>query len=234
MKIIRLLSSLLTSLALVLGACGGATETGGSGGPVRVADYTETIRVACVGDSITFGATIEDYRERAYPPVLGGLLGEQWVVRNFGVSAATMLRQGDWPYRDQEAFREVTAWDPHVVVIKLGTNDSKPQNWDAEAFEADYAAMIAHFSGLPAQPRILLCLPVPAFEDRWGITEAVIAGEVIPVIRRLAAAHDLPLLDLHAALAGRPELFPDGIHPDAEGARLIAESVKRALTGENS
>ena len=55
---------------------------------IAPAEYDETIRVACVGDSITFGASIKDRENNNYPVVFGRSLGEKFDVRHFGVSGA--------------------------------------------------------------------------------------------------------------------------------------------------
>ena len=116
-------------------------------------NYDETIRVACIGDSITYGAGIKDREHNHYPAQLGRLLGPRWDCRNFGVSGDTLLRRGDMPYWDESAYREALGFDPHVVIIKLGTNDSKPQNWKyADAFEQDYKDLIRSFAALPSSP----------------------------------------------------------------------------------
>ncbi|MBN2316834.1 MAG: SGNH/GDSL hydrolase family protein [Sedimentisphaerales bacterium] len=200
--------------------------------PVRVQDYQGTIRVACVGDSITYGHGITNRLKGCYPAQLGQMLGDQWEVRNFGVSAATMLKQGDLPYWKQQAFKDVLAYNPNVVIIKLGTNDTKPQNWRfKDEFARDYLDMIDQFSKLPAQPRIWICYPVPAFGDRWGINEFVIKNEVIPIISQVARKKRVPIINLYQLLSGKPKYFPDDIHPDAEGAFLIAKEIYKTLTG---
>lgn len=192
----------------------------------------EAVRVACVGDSITFGAGVEKRETNNYPVVLGRLLGSGFESRNFGVSGATLLRNGDHPYWKTGAFKAATEWGPNVVVIKLGTNDSKPQNWKhKEQFAADLRALAEHFAGLPSKPKVYLCLPVPVYQERWGINEPVVKGEVIPIILEVAKAKGLPTIDLYSALSGRPEMFPDKIHPNAAGAALIAKTVHGALTG---
>ncbi len=120
---------------------------------------------------------------------------------------------------------------PHAIVVSLGTNDSKPQNWRYGAeFEIDLIAMIDHFQRLPTRPKIWLCLPVPVYETRWGVNEAVVRGEIASIIERVADDKLLPVIDLYAALSGKPQYFPDKIHPNAEGARIIAEGVAAALT----
>lgn len=200
---------------------------------INTADYDEVIRVGCVGDSITFGAGIRDRQQNSYPVQLGRMLGEKWETRNFGVNGATLLKKGDKPYWTQKAFADATAYRPHVVIIKLGTNDTKPQNWQHEdQFEADCKALIAHFAALPSKPRIWLCCPVPAYPERWGIRDSVIKEELIPLIRATAAETGVSLIDLYKPLSGKPELFPDKIHPNAAGARLMAEAIYEALTGK--
>ncbi len=192
----------------------------------------ERIRVACVGDSITFGSGLAARETKSYPRELGRLLGEGFDVWNFGVSGATLLSRGDKPWRFTPQFNAALGINPDIVVIKLGTNDSKPQNWGRSlGFEDDLEALVNDFKGLPSRPKVFLCLPVPAYATQWGINEATISGQVIPAIRAVAKRRRLPVIDLHAALDGKPELFPDHIHPNAEGARLIAEAVKAALVG---
>jgi acyl-CoA thioesterase-1 len=200
--------------------------------PIRVQEYQGTIRVACVGDSITYGHGIENRLKACYPAQLGRMLGEKWEVRNFGVSGATMLKRGDLPYWQQQAFKDVLAYNPNIVIIKLGTNDTKPQNWKyKEAFARDYADMIDRFSELPTRPLIWICYPVPAFAERWEINEFIIKNEVIPQISLVARKSHVPIINLYQPLSGKPKYFPDDIHPNAEGAFLIAKEIYVTLTG---
>ncbi len=199
---------------------------------VRLEDYSETIRLACIGDSITYGSGIADRQLNSYPAQLQKMLGDRWDVSNFGVSGATMLKVSNLPYWQRDAFRKAMAFRPHVVVIKLGTNDSK-SHWNADAFGRDYAEMIDTFAALDTAPRIFLCLPVPAYETKWEIRNEIIKDEVIPIISRIAEEKQLPIIDLYVALGDAEDLFPDKIHPDAEGALRMAAAVHRALTGKD-
>ena len=202
------------------------------GKQIRTEDYRETIRIACIGDSITFGASIKNRTKDCYPEQLGRMLGEKWQTRNFGVSGATLLKKGDLPYWNQQAFKDALAYNPNVVVIKLGTNDTKPQNWKyKDQFASDYAEMIDRFAELPSNPRIWICLPVPAYPERWGISGTIVKNEVIPLINRIARRKNVPVIDLFGSLSGKSELFPDLIHPNAEGAHGIAKEIYAALTG---
>src|SRR5262249_35968283 len=75
------------------------------------------VKIACIGDSMTFGSGLPDPDTQSYPAVLGSLLGDDFAVRNFGVSGATMLHQGDKPYWTTTAFADSSAWDPDIVII---------------------------------------------------------------------------------------------------------------------
>jgi lysophospholipase L1-like esterase len=204
-----------------------------SGKPVHVEDYTQTIRVACIGDSITYGYSIKNLIKDSYPAQLGRMLGDEWQVRNFGVSGATLLKKGDLPYWNQQAFKDALAYNPNVVIIKLGTNDTKPQNWKyKDQFAADYADMIDRFAESPSNPRIWICKPVPAYGERWGINETIIKNELIPLINKISRSKHVSVIDLYGPLSGKSELFPDQIHPNAEGAYDIAKEIYAVLTGK--
>ncbi|MGJ8650924.1 MAG: GDSL-type esterase/lipase family protein [Opitutaceae bacterium] len=186
----------------------------------------QPVRIACVGDSITFGATIKDRKEQCYPTQLGRLLGEGYVVQNFGVSGATLLKAGNKPYWTTKQFKPAHAFNPDVVVIKLGTNDSKPDNWlHKDAFVGDYLALIESFRSLPSKPVVYICKPVPAYPGNFKITDVVIREEVMPLIEAVAEQASVEIIDLYAALSHRAELFPDKVHPNAEGARIMAETI---------
>ncbi len=196
-----------------------------------LAHAADPVRVACVGDSITFGAGVEDREKNCYPKVLGELLGDGYDVRNFGVSGVTMLKEGDKPYWKEGKFKEACDFNPNLVIIKLGTNDTKPQNWaHKEQFGPDTKALVEHFLALPAKPKIYLCHPVPAYPGNWGINDETIKKEVLPLVDAVAKETKSEVIDLYKALSRKPKLFPDKVHPNAAGAKLIAETVHRAVT----
>ena len=187
-------------------------------------------RIACVGDSITFGAAIKDRVKNCYPAQLGRMLGEKFEVRNFGVNGATLLKKGDKPYWKLKAYANARDFQPEVVVIKLGTNDSKPHNWKhKEEYVADYVALIESFRKLGSKPVVWLCYPVPAYPGRWGITDKVMKEEVMPRLDEVAKECGCKVIDLYSALSDKKEMFPDLVHPNAKGATLIAEAVSSAI-----
>lgn len=202
--------------------------------PINPSKYSSPIKVACIGNSITYGSGIKDREHYSYPVQLGKMLGDKWEVRNFGVSGRTMLKKGDYPYWNEEAWAQAKAFLPDVVIIKLGTNDTKPQNWKyANEFYTDYKLMVDELKALSSHPKIYVCKPVPAYDIRWGINDSTIVNGVIPVVTKLAKKEKLKVIDLYKPLSGKAELFPDQIHPNAEGAGLMAEVIYKILTGKD-
>ena len=191
----------------------------------------DAVRVACIGNGITFGAGIKNRSRDSYPSVLARMLGDNYWVKNFGVSARTMLNKGDHPYMNEPAYKNALAFNPNIVVIKLGTNDSKSFNWKYKAdFMKDAQNMINAFKGLPSQPKIYLCYPSKAYLTGDGINDDIISKEIIPMIKKLAKKNDLSVIDLHTAMDGMPELFPDRIHPNEKGAQVMAKAVYQSIS----
>lgn len=208
------------------------------------------VRVACIGNSITDGHGIDMCDTKGYPALLQRLLGNGYQVKNYGVSARTLLNKGDNPYMKEQAWRDALAFQPDVVVIKLGTNDSKPENWQHGAeFEQDLQSMIDQLcpmvpvlnkKGKPTKkmaraqkPRIILCTPIPAYKSTWNINDSIIVNGIIPIINKVAQREGLTVIDLHSLFTNEDgqQMQRDGIHPTDKGAaqmaRIIAEELKK-------
>jgi acyl-CoA thioesterase I len=201
------------------------------------------IRVACVGDSITYGAGIPDRESNSYPAQLSRWLGAGYNVRNFGVNGATMLEKSDLPYLHRSEYTNALIFTPDIVVIMLGSNDSKhhdagspanvPENWANKAdYVPDYEKMIASFRQANPKVKVFVCLPPPAFSERWGINDKTIHDEIIPLIHKVARASHAKIIDLNTPLAGKPEMFSDTIHPNTAGAQLMGATVYHTLTAK--
>lgn len=186
------------------------------------------LKVACVGDSITQGVGAEG--GKSYPSQLQALLGDGYKVGNFGVSARTLLSKGDHPYIKEKAYEDALAMEPDIVVIMLGTNDTKPQNWKFEkAFADDYRALVKSFQALKSKPRVFLCRPVPVpGKGNYGINEENVQKE-IPRIDQVAKELGCRVIDMHAALEKFPEMLPDRVHPNTAGAGEMAKAAAKAI-----
>lgn len=192
------------------------------------------IRVACVGDSITYGYLVKQRRKNCYPSVLGRLLGERYCVANFGFSGRTAVENGDHSYVKERLYRESLSWKPDMVLLMLGTNDSKPCNWNGLAYRRDMEKLIDVYCAEGS--RVVLLLPPPAFPVngavKFDISTGTLEREVIPVLPDVAEKKQKELINVCSAFAGRRELFVDGVHPNAEGAKLLAETVYDFLAKE--
>lgn len=190
----------------------------------------DTIRVACVGNSITYGHGIKDRFHDSYPAVLGRLLGDRYKVGNFGVSGRTLLSKGDHPYIKEQAYHDALAFNPDIVVFKLGTNDSKPYNWVyKDEFKADMQSLIQSFQNLETKPEIIVCLPLPGDNDHWKINDSTITTAIIPYIKQVAKKMKLKVIDLHTFFIPYKHLLPDGVHPNEDGAAMMAAEVSKAI-----
>ena len=218
----------------------------------RQTPKADAIRVACIGNSITEGFGIDMCGAYGYPAELQKLLGSDYWVKNFGVSSRTMLNKGDYPYMNELAWQDAQAFKPDVVLIKLGTNDSKPENWQYGAeFRQDLEQMILTLRPDLAQPvgkkakkakkaknavpqsvkpQIYLCTPIPAFKPTWNISDKVITDEIIPIQQEVAQKYGLQVIDLHTLYANDGDkMLKDGIHPDGKGAHRLAEIIANEL-----
>ena len=190
----------------------------------------DAIRVACIGNSITYGDRIDNRRHDSYPAVLGRRLGTGYNVKNFGICGCTLMNKGDHPYMETWAWKAALTFNPDIVIIKLGTNDSKSFNWQHKAdFKKDLQAMLDTLEALPSHPQIYLCYPSKAYLTGSRINDSIIADGIIPLIRQVARKNNLPVIDIYSAMDGKPKLFPDNVHPNEKGAAIIARTIYNVL-----
>lgn len=184
-------------------------------------------RIVCVGASITEGARTTNPKTDSYPAQLGTLLGQDYEVINCGVGGTTMLRKGNSPYWNTDAYKKALAGAPDVVFIDLGGNDAKAINRPYyDELEKDCRDMIRSFKELPSKPRVILLLPTAFFEkDSMQIWDPVSKNEVAPRLKKAAYQENIEVLDMHPLLINRPDLIPDGIHPEDERSAIIAKRL---------
>ncbi len=189
------------------------------------AGQERTIRVACIGNSITIGSG----GATAYPQQLGSRLGSHYNVRNFGVSGTTLLKHGDFPYWNEAAFLQAQDFDPHIIIISLGTNDSKPQNRIfLNEFFNDYMDFIKVFRRNGRAPQIYVCIPPPVFVVH-DINATVIRDQISPIVDSVRTAARAFGINWYDAMLSHGDLFPDGIHPNATGYAMMADTAAAAI-----
>ena len=203
------------------------------------------IKVACVGDSITYGHGISDWKKNNYPAVLQELLGADYHVANFGSSGACVNPDGDQPYVGRDIYKEALEYDADIIVFMMGTNDAKPENWtSAEDFMEDYMALVSSLADGADAPKVYFALCTEAYytEDadtstgiaKYDIQPAVI-DEIVEAIGQYSVTSTvkMELIDVHSLSESHPEWFEvDGIHPNNDGAKAIAELVANTIQSE--
>ncbi len=187
-------------------------------------------QVACIGNSITMGAGLE--QGESYPGKLQNLLGSEYSVHNGGKGGACVVRTAERNYLGSEEMRQVMALEPDIVTVMLGSNDSQPLNRaHRDDFVDDYRALVDTLRALRSKPCIWLCLPPPAFSHEHDIDNDTIVQKIIPMIRQIADEDTLLLVDTHTPFENRRDLYgSDGIHLTGEGTTLMAQVLYDALT----
>lgn len=198
--------------------------------------HAQKIKVACVGNSVTYGHGIEDREKNSYPAQLQRMLGDGYEVVNFGKSGATLLRRGHRPYNEQEECKAALDFSADRVVIHLGLNDTDPRDWPnyRDDFTKDYLTLIDAFRQANPKCKIWICrlTPISHRHPRFKSGTRDWYWQIQQNIEEIAALANTGLIDLQAGLYDRPDLLPDALHPTAEGAGIIARTVCQALTGD--
>lgn len=202
-----------------------------------IPSVVEAKLVACIGDSNTYGYGLPDRIDNCYPAQLEILLRQfdpHWETRNFGVGGTTVLSQGDNPYINTTEYTEALESEPDVVILCFGPNGSRLPNRGQieESFVLDYISLIDAFAALPSEPEIWICYPLKAFSASYTISDEIIRDQIIPLIMQIASERKLPIIHFYTAFEDAPDLYQfDGIHPNPDGTRLMAEIVSAFLTG---
>lgn len=196
----------------------------------------KTVRVACIGNSITYGTGIADRTNDSYPSQLQRLLGSNYQVGNFGKPGATLLYHGHRPYVKQEEFKGAIAFKGDIAVMHLGINDTDPRNWPnyRDEFVKDYLSIMDSLRAANPKVRIILArmTPIADRHPRFVSGTKQWHGEIQTAIETVARVSRAELIDFYEPLYPYPYLLPDAIHPNPEGAGILAKTVYSGITGD--
>lgn len=240
-KVLRIVLAVLAAAAVAFAALFAYLYFNGLSGVIPGGRPAEgQIRVACVGDSVTYGHGVSGWPDHHYPAVLSRLLGGEYFVQNFGYSGRAVQPDSDQPYTATSRYRKSLDFRCDVLVFMMGSNDSKPENWtDAQRFEGEFRALLDSYLSPDGGPELILCTPPTAFfagEHGAGLTSFDIQPGVVDgiadIVRAVAGDYDCRLVDVHALTRDHPEWFSkDGVHPNQDGAQAIAQAVFDAIRG---
>ena len=190
------------------------------------------IKVACVGDSITWGQGVFLHRgTQSYPALLQKELGRQYDVRNYGMPNHTMSDLSYFAYCKRGVYRKSLRSGPDVVAIMLGTNDSW-QGWYPELYETQLSNLLRTYRALPSHPNVILMTPYYVSPEASPVNGDVVRNEVAPIVRKVGEKESVCVVDMFALTDGKTEyLCKDGVHPNPEGNAFLAEQIAEAIRG---
>ena len=235
-KIYKIMLIALASLVVVIAVGFGVLYHNGLSGMSNLTEPKEDqIRVACIGDSITYGHGIKNWKKNNYPTKLQEELGNNYHVNNYGVSGFCVQDDSDKPYTSLNQYQQSIDYNPNTVVFMMGTNDSKPYNWKSPgAFRTALEDMLAVYESLGA--KIYLCTPATSFlvdESQTEETSFDISPKTVEIIaalvRGVAEEHNYTLIDINNFTEDHKEWFKDGVHPDEIGAKEIAKEIAKYI-----
>ena len=186
--------------------------------------------IACVGDSITYGAGSTNYNEKSYPSVLQTLLGSSYTVTNYGFSGASYVEttRNYIPYDGCGKYRMSLAAKPDTIVIILGTNDTHDWAKAKGTFEAQVRSLIAAYQELDSDPSIYLCSPIRRYDS--ATYNNCIQNELMPILEQVAKDTGCVYVDLFSQTNGIQSLYTDNLHMNDEGYAFLAQLVYAFLS----
>ena len=211
--------------------------------PTKEKPHSDAPIIVALGDSITFGSGVKKTRKSdCWEAKLEKLLGGSYQVLNYGISGATLQNEGNKPYwnmpeKQLQGYPEAAlSLEPEIVILMLGTNDSKPYNWDRERYETQLYQRVKEIKAAPSVKRLILMCPPFACPANgsdvvaFDILNETIRDEIVPIVKKCAADNEVDCIDLYALTEGHGEYFADGVHPNSFGNRVIAGEIHRFLT----
>lgn len=191
--------------------------------------------IACIGDSITFGAGVKGRRDQTWEYYLNQKLGDEFQVLNYGISGRTLQNEGDQPYTKERFYKISQEVKAGTYILMLGTNDAKPYNWNLKRYENELLFFVRSYTDLPHKPRVILMTPPKCFPDpETGIVGYDIDAEnidryITDIVKKTAWQLKIELIDLYELTRDHPEWFDDGVHPNDLGNLMLAEEIVKSF-----
>lgn len=197
--------------------------------PSDTSTKEDKITIAAVGDSITYGAGVASTREtESYPALLQQVLGKKYHVINFGLSGRTLLSNTAKPYFKEPLAKKSFKVNPDIVIIMLGTNDSRDVYWQPKRYKKEYLAAIKRYQSLESHPKIYIMIPPRVFFENPHPTfpnNKVVDGQLRKLIPEIAKEAGVSVIDQYKGTEKHPEDFPDQLHPNLSGNWKMVDAI---------
>ena len=187
------------------------------------------IKVATIGDSLTYGYGLDNRMQDAYPSILLEKLGSHYRVSNFGLSGRSLLSTTEYPYLQEKNALLSLESEADIVIIMIGSNDSRPTFWNRNQFVKEYRELVDLYVSMTSQPDVLLVVPPYIPTSRFGLNNDVVRDDLQEIIPQIATEYHLPFVNLYPVTEGHLEYYSDGLHLTPLGNRVIAEAIYSAL-----
>ncbi len=201
------------------------------------------VRIACIGDSITYGTMISNVAENSYPAKLGKLLGEGYDVQNFGRPSSYLLSE-DSPYNvragknlcytDLPQYTSSIDFAPNVVIIMLGTNDmmSMVDQASCNAVKDALVSLVRSYQALSSVKRVYVMTSIfSQIEYTYYLTSD---GGLQSVQKKAAEESGAEFADIYSLTKGYFDVMlhkVDRLHPNNASSNAIPRAVHSILTG---
>ncbi len=206
----------------------------------------DKLRIACIGDSITQGTGVDDKENDSYPAQLQSILGDDYVVGNFGKGSSYVLKADsnfnlnykDRPqlsYKNTEQYSDSFDFEPDVVVIMLGTNDMRHMSSDAAKaeFKETLKELVESYKELESVQKVYLCSNIHVLST--GMAEQLSSGEMGRLVKETAESANCGFIDVCANTFDFMSVYmnttSDKLHPGKEGYAEIAKAVEAGIRG---
>ncbi|MGT2950075.1 esterase [Streptococcus cuniculi] len=191
------------------------------------------IKVATVGDSLTYGYGLENRERDAYPSILADKLGHHYQVSNFGLSGRSLQSTSDYPYLQEKNAQLSLESEADIVIIMIGSNDSRGPYWNKERFIKEYGELVDRYLKMPSQPDVYLLVPPYVPTSRFGLNNDIVRTELQEIIPRIAEERGLEWINFYPLTERHLEYYSDGLHLTPLGNQLVADRVYAAIMGES-
>jgi len=203
-------------------------------------DENRKIKVATVGDSITQGLIDDSGKYNTQTPYsifLQEYLGNDYEVKNFGLSARGIYDGHEYPYKTTEEYKNSLAYEADVYVIMFGTNDAKTAYWNdiKASYKQIYADFIDIYLSLPSKPQIYIGVPGPCFEgDFYKDRPEDIMEEMRSIVREVAKEKNIKTVDLQEKFGNKKEYFLDGLHINIDAGKIISKDFADMIISDSA
>ena len=199
----------------------------------------EKKHIACIGDSITYGAGVNGKTNQTWEYFLNEIIGDDYQVINYGISGRTLQNEGDYPYKKDKFYKESLECKAETYIIMLGTNDAKPYNWNENRYKDQLDCFCREYINLANHPQVILMTPPQCYVDPkigkvgFDIEEETIDNHIVDIVN-----NGLHIIDLHQYTQNHEDWFVDGVHPNElgnqESAKYIAINLPKEYALEKS